>query len=218
MLKEIYDLKRTLSEKNISGIALDIDETLSITVNWFAEKMLTKFGNPENLTVTELITKYKYTYNVPYWQHQEALDWVAEQIESNELQEQLPIIENANTYVNEINLHVPIVAYITNRPETVLSGTKNWLAKHNFSQAPIIARENYIPHLVGTTWKATVLEFLYPQVKAIVDDNASLVKALSKNYPGRVYLYDNKESPRNDIDIVVCKTWQDVVNRIKDSR
>lgn len=48
------------------GLAVDIDETLSWTLKYWVEKMAEKFGNPENLSVLEIIKKYRYSQNVPY--------------------------------------------------------------------------------------------------------------------------------------------------------
>lgn len=61
MLSDIYELKQKLISENRKGIALDIDETLSWTIGYWVEKMQELFGNPENLTVRQLIEKYRYT-------------------------------------------------------------------------------------------------------------------------------------------------------------
>jgi len=37
------------------------DETLSWTIGYWIEEMQNKFGNPENLTVKEMVEKYRYT-------------------------------------------------------------------------------------------------------------------------------------------------------------
>ncbi len=93
------------------------------------EEMQNKFGNPENLTIKEMVAKYRYTQNVPYWQHDEALKWVDEKINSNSTQESLPLIEGASVFLNRIDPIIPIVAYITIRPERVIEGTKKLVDK-----------------------------------------------------------------------------------------
>src|SRR3712207_157728 len=95
------------------GLALDIDETLCKTNAYWIEQMQALFGNPECLSVQEIIDKYRYTQSVPYWQIEAAIKWMEEQRVSNEVQENLPLIENANHIVNKINEVVPILAYIT---------------------------------------------------------------------------------------------------------
>jgi hypothetical protein len=198
----------------VPGIAVDIDETLSWTIGYWVQEMQKKFGNPENLTVKEMIEKYRYTQNVPYWQHSEALVWVDEKINSNETQENLPLIEGSSEYLNKINKIIPIVAYITIRPERVLAGTKNWLKKHNFPEAPIICRPDDIVHGNGSEWKAKILEKLYPNVLGIIDDNAKLLESLNKDYPGKVFLYDH--SSHYDFSFAIaCKNWSEVYEEIK---
>jgi len=210
-------LKEKLSAKHIRGLALDIDETLSWTIGYWVKEMQVKFGNPENLSVGALITKYRYTQNVPYWQTKEALAWMESSRNSNDLQATLPLIENTNTIVQKINRIVPIVVYLTTRPETFIAGTRKWLREHNFPLVDIIARPPGIPAAEGNHWKATMLEKLYPEVLGIIDDNPAVADNLSNSYKGTVYLYDNTKHHRNDISIIACKTWEDVVKNIKKS-
>jgi hypothetical protein len=54
--------------ENNPGIALDIDDTLSNTTRHFISVLQKKFGNPENLTVDEMIEKYHIMPNISYWQ------------------------------------------------------------------------------------------------------------------------------------------------------
>lgn len=215
MLNDVYQLKSELIKQKKPGIALDIDETLSWTIGWWVEKMQEIFGNPEKLTVPQLIKKYRYTNNVPYWQSEEALKWMEDQRTSNSLQEQLPLIADANKIANEINKRIPIVAYITTRPDSVISGTYAWLEKHGFPKAPVIARPRYVEASKGNMWKADVLNYLYPQVAGIIDDNPGLVDHMSAEYKGTIYLYDNTEHARTDIKVVPCANWQEVKEKIK---
>ena len=78
------------------GLAVDIDETLSWTIGYWIEHMQEKFGNPENLSVKEMVKKYKYTQNIPYYQTEEILNWIKNRIHSDELQKELPLIEGSN--------------------------------------------------------------------------------------------------------------------------
>ncbi len=196
------------------GLAVDIDETLSWTIGYWIEEMQNKFGNPENLTVKEMAEKYRYTQNVPYWQHAEVLEWIDEKINSNETQEDLPLIEGSSAYLNRINQIIPVAAYITIRPERVLEGTNNWLKKHNFPIAPVICRPNELAHSNGNEWKAKVLEELYPKVLGIIDDNAKLLQFLSPEYKGRVFLYDHHDNLGFSF-AVACKDWLKVYKEVK---
>lgn len=196
------------------GLALDIDETLALTSTYWTELLMEKFSNPENLTAAEIISKYRYTQNVPYWQTEEAFRWMEEARESDLLQEQLPLIINANHSVKKINEIVPIVAYVTIRPSSVNLGTRNWLRKHDFPEAPIIHKPDTIDHAEGNKWKAKLLYKAYPQILGIIDDNPSVPQHLPEKYPGVVFLYDNDDHPRKDIHVIPCKEWSDVYTAV----
>lgn len=215
MATKTNELKQYLQQKKIRGLALDIDETLSWTVGFWVEKLQQIFGNPENLSVKELVFKYRYTQNVPYWQTEEALKWMKDHRHSDEIQGMLPLIENSNTIVQKINEIIPIVFYVTTRPETVIGGTQKWLKKHNFPDVKIIAKPLNVDTKDGNKWKARVLEELYPEIVGIIDDNPSLVDHLSKDYKGSIYLYDNIDHIRKDINIIPCKTWEDIFTKVQ---
>lgn len=199
----------------LEGIALDIDETLSYTIGYWVSEMQRLFGNPENLSVEELVAKYRYTQNVPYWQTQEALAWAEAHRNSNEIQIKLPLIKGADVYVKKINEIVPIVAYISIRPDVVIDGTQTWLDMYGFPKAPIICRPSSIPTEKGSEWKAKVLEELYPKVKGIIDDNNSVLKFLKKDYRGIIFLYDHKQAVSSPLNTIHCKDWQDVYSNVK---
>lgn len=216
MLKDIYQLKQKLEEKNIKGIALDIDETLSWTIGYWVEKMQTLFGNPENLSVEELIKKYRYTQNVPYWQTEEAFEWMSEQMNSNNLQKELPLIENADKFVQDLNEIVPVVAYVTVRPDSVASGTREWLKKHKFPEADLISRPRFVTKKDGNAWKSDVLYFLQDSVIGIVDDNIGLVEEMRDDYSGTIYLYSHEKIGfETNFKTVACKSWKDVIANVK---
>lgn len=218
MNAELIAFKNRLIDAQIRGLAIDIDETLSWTIGYWVEQMQKKFGNPEDLSIQDIITKYRYTQNVPYWQTEEARAWMDEHRNSNEIQEVLPLIAYADTSIQQINKLVPIVCYLTTRPVTVIEGTKKWLQKYNFPQAEIIARPRDVHLTEGNKWKAEILEYLYPQVEGIIDDNPGLVTHLSKTYQGSIYLYDNGETTRKDITILPCKKWEDVLQTVRDDK
>lgn len=213
--KEIVALKKRLKANNIKGLALDIDETLSFTIGYMIEELIKKFGNPENLTAEEIAKKYKHTDKIPYWQNKECRELLDNIIKTNEIQKDLPLIENSNLLVNKVNKIIPILAYITVRPKTIFEGTKFWLKKHNFPKATIITKPIGILRKDGNKWKAKVLEYLYPEISGIVDDNPGLSFCFGKNYKGKVFLYDNVEVKKKDINIIPCKDWKAVLVAVK---
>ena len=216
--KEIISLKRKLKLAGVTGLALDIDETLSFTIGLMVERLTDKLGSPENLTAKEIFKKYRHTDKIPYWQNDEAKKIINEIIHSNEIQKDLPLIENSNKVVQKINETIPIVAYITVRPKSIISGTRFWLEKHGFPKAPIIAKSRNIDRKLGNKWKSKVLEYLYPQVVGIVDDNPGLTKYFGKKYKGVVYLYESVETERKDINVVPCENWEMVAKKVKECK
>jgi hypothetical protein len=175
------------------------------------------FGNPENLTVEELIQKYRYTQNVPYWQTPEALEWAEHHRNSDDIQTKLPLIKDANKYVKKINDIIPIVAYISIRPAVVMNGTQIWLDKYDFPEAPLICRSINLSAEEGSRWKAGVLENLYPKVRGIIDDNASVLKFLKPDYPGTVFLFSHEHYSPNHIRTIPCKDWPATYGAVKDN-
>ena len=220
MTTQIQQLKNKLKDLNIKGLALDIDETLSDTgPHWF-EHML-NFHNPEKMSKEEVMEQYQFIEDVPHWKTEEATKHMEETLHSNDFNEAIPLIEGADKAVQEINEIIPIIAYITARPGTVRQGTLTWLKKHHFPEADLITRGVDIPleefNLNKNKWKAEILCELFPEIIGIVDDNPVLAHQLEKlGYKGTLYLYGKESSEfKNKEGILVCPTWRDVVDSIK---
>jgi 5'(3')-deoxyribonucleotidase len=196
------------------GIALDIDETLSWTLGHWVREMQERFGNPEGLSVEELIAKYRYTQNVPYWKSPEVDAWVDEQLTNDDLQTRLPVIDGAIEGVARLVEIVPVNAYITIRPNSVDRGTKTWLDEKGFPEAHLISRPESIPFVHGHQWKARTLERLYPGVQGIVDDNAAVLHYLSSDYKGTIFLYDT-EVAEPDPRVIACRDWDAVYRAVR---
>ena len=220
MNQKISELKNKLKEQGIKGLALDIDETLSDTnPHWF-EHMI-NFHRPEGMSNEEIIEKYRFVEEVPGWRTEEADKYIQEALHSNDFNESIPLIEGADKAVQELNKLVPIVAYVTARPTTVIEGTLRWLKKHNFPDAELITRPQDDKGLEDfntnkNRWKAGVLNTLYPEVLGIVDDNPVLAHELEAlDYKGRLYIY-GKEGGEfiNHEHILVCPTWKDVLEAV----
>jgi hypothetical protein len=197
------------------GLAVDIDETLSWTIGYWFRELRRLFGNPEGLSVQELITKYRYFQHVPYWQTTEALEWAAQKIYDNDLQKVLPLIKNSNLILNKVNKIIQIKEYLTIRPIKVVEGTGHWLVKHKFPKAKIVARPPEISREDGHRWKAQVLSAGYPKILGIIDDNPVLFDYLPKNYPGVVLLYDMKKFETDRKNVYSCPNWNSVLTVVK---
>lgn len=198
------------------GIALDIDETLSDTAYDFFSKCIVEYGNPEELTIEELLAKYRYSYNVPYWPTKQDAEWVKNYFESNEIQKGIPLIDNSNEHVQNLAEIVPINKYVTARPEVVENGTRNWLDKHSFPDVEIILKPMSVNPEDGNKWKAGVLVDLYPEIIGIVDDNPGLIEFLPSDYKGVVFLYNYSENYETDLNVISCENWIEVIQKARE--
>mmetsp|Transcript_65462 Transcript_65462/g.77486 ORF Transcript_65462/g.77486 Transcript_65462/m.77486 type:complete len:223 (+) Transcript_65462:38-706(+) len=209
-------LKSSLAASGNSGLVIDIDETLSATnVTWF-QRCVDLFGNPEGLTVSELISKYHLAQFNPAWQSDEAKAWMHRQRNSPEAQDNLPLIPGAVQGVRNLAKITSVVAYLTVRPESVNNNTIKWLMKNDFPKLPVVAKPDSVPFEEGNQWKARTLHDLWPEVVGIVDDNPKLPTFAGAGYPGDIYLFGRGEVESGYEWAIPCKTWQCVVKRIEE--
>jgi hypothetical protein len=208
--ESVIQLKNDLIDKNISGIALDIDETICSTCELWIEKAIEKFGNPTNLSSNELFKKYKRLQNIPFWNNEELIECVEDLINDEDMHFNAEPFENIKIEIEKLNENLNVVAYITARPELLSKITENWLVKYNFPIVPVILKPNEICYKKGNEWKARVLEYLYPQVCSIVDDNPKLGKEISDEYKGRIYLLSYESHENEKHNVVACYDWEKV--------
>lgn len=103
-MKNIIALKNKLKNAHKQGLALDIDGVLSWTGTAWVKQLQKKFGNPENLTVAQIIKKYHFTKNIPYWQTPQVQIFKDKLEKSNDLQKNLPLIKDSLKFVQNINI------------------------------------------------------------------------------------------------------------------
>ncbi len=206
--------EKLLSEKRI-GIALDIDDTLAATNEIFFKVLYEKFGNPENLSVEEGLNKYSITHNVPYWQTDEVKKFMVDVRRSTDINISIPPTKDSVSAIKEISKEIECLCYLTARPESLRKLTEEWLRKNNFPDIPVIMRPDEIDDAHITIWKGPILEYLYPSVIGIIDDNPGFAKTVSPEYKGTLFLYNNKKIPDIHIKTLPGKTWSDVINNIK---
>ncbi|OGH07753.1 MAG: hypothetical protein A2171_02560 [Candidatus Levybacteria bacterium RBG_13_35_9] len=214
-MNKITVFKSRLKKSKIRGLALDIDETISHTAKYWVDVLTVKFGNPEGLTAREIFRKYRRIQEYPHWKTKEALEWMEWAKQADEIQQDIPLIENANHIVNKIHKIKPIVCYITARPDIILPGTKKWLDKHGFPKAEIITSSKSIGHIEASKLKVDLLIKLYPEVVGIVDDNLRLIEDLPSSYKGTLFLYDIEDNISDRENIISCATWEEVYKQIK---
>lgn len=208
-MHDLEKLKQKLSGLK-PGLALDIDDTLSQTWAYWGQEMLRRFGNPEGLTWQEIRQRYRRCENVPYWQTEEAEAWMDSSRKGGAYYGGLACIQGAHETVSQIHKHTPIHLYLTARSIETLDVTYDWLARHGYPDAEVIARPLDVPYKDTYLWKAGVLKELYPSVLGIVDDDANLPAHLSDDYTGSIYVIGEERHVRDDARVRHCPTWEDV--------
>lgn len=186
-------------------LAIDIDETLAQTNLTWARHHIQTYGNPEALMAEEIIKKYRFVKDVPYWQIDEAKRWVEAEINSIEAQLKIPVIEESVAIMKRI----PVVCYLTNRPAQTTKGTQEWLRMHGFPDKKVISS------IKGLEWKAQTLKEMFPEVTGIIDDNIGLLEQIKSNYKGMIFLYSHASTFNSDLNVIPCPTWGDIGREVQ---
>lgn len=218
--QQYSQFKDLLASSRIAGLCTDIDDTVADTNRFWTQNMIKKFGNPEKLGPDELIKKYRYVKNIPYWQCEEVERWITNQHTSNYGVLAIPLIKDANNAIHKINEIYPMIGYLTGRQESTLCGTKKWLSDHSFPELHILNQPtDYVMHELGVSngneWKAKTLEYLFPQITGTIDDNEGLLTYLSPDYEGTIYLFSHEFCEDTDLNVVCCPDWNEVINEVK---
>lgn len=114
--ESVLQLKKKLINKNISGIALDIDETLCSTCELYIGKAIEKIGNPTKLSPNELFKKYKLLQNLPFYNKEELIKCIEYLINDEDIHFNVEPFENVNIEIKKLHENLNVVAYITARP------------------------------------------------------------------------------------------------------
>jgi len=86
MNSEIVAFKEQLKDKGTKGLVIDLDETLSNTIHYWALELAKSFGNPQNLSTEEIIKRI-YAQDVPFWKLEELQKWMILALKSEEMTE-----------------------------------------------------------------------------------------------------------------------------------
>jgi hypothetical protein len=210
---DIVAFKKQLKDKGTQGLVIDLDETLSGTVHYMAGELARLYGNPLNLSIEELCERMN-AHDVPFWKLEEIREWGLQALESAEMTEAYPIIAGADQAVAKIVQVIPVAGYLTLRQTSVRNATERWLKKHGFPAAPVITRPDDLKLAAGMKWKADTLAYLYPQVSGLIDDTLDIFNYLPSNYQGTIFLYGQTDYPQSDLNIIPCKTWDDVYKKV----
>ncbi|MEK6887740.1 MAG: hypothetical protein AABX14_02215 [Candidatus Aenigmatarchaeota archaeon] len=130
--------KAALESDGLSGLGLDIDETLAGTNIYWAGLILKRYGHPDFHDPTKIIQTHGYVRNVPEWQTEEIQAEVNRFIHSDEVVLSIPPVQDAQAGVAAIVKRKPLACYVNGRPQEVGDATYKWLRKHGFPLVPVI--------------------------------------------------------------------------------
>lgn len=213
---DISALKNRLAATGRRGLVVDLDETISATIEHWAAELLEVFGNPGNLSPHDVVRRMS-NGDIPFDNPEEVTEWMIRALASEELTESYPIIEGADIALAKIDRVVPVVGYLTIRQDAVRAATQRWLTAHGFPDGPVITRPDGM-QAGGMQWKAATLAALHPHVVAAIDDTADFIQYLPDDYPGTIFLYGKPDHAQDRVDVVPCPTWDDVYARVAERR
>jgi len=196
------------------GLLLDIDNTLSATSKSFFSFLAERFGVPDGETVESLFARYQYSWRVPMWQTRE-IEEVSDSLEySNSHHQNMEVIEEARQGVSMLRGMIPIVAYITTRPEVLRNATEKWLAKNGFPLAPVVMRPDSLHRKSGNAWKVEQVKTLFKDSIGIVDDHHDVGRGLADDYDGTVFIFGGRAPNICSNNTIHCPTWNMVVESL----
>jgi len=213
-------IKDSLVTSGVSGLSLDLDDTLADTNVYWAQHFISELGNPEGLDTYGIIKKYRYVKDVPYWDNSITDPWITKNHLSDNEKTRLPIMFNSINWIQEIQKTIPFSIYLTGRPQNTIDGTQKWINSKGLPDLPILAQPNKkvlekMNLLDGNEWKTKVLEYLFPEIKGTIDDNLKLAEATTKNYQGTIYLFSQDVGTIVSRNVVCCPSGEDLIKEIK---
>jgi 5'(3')-deoxyribonucleotidase len=196
-------------------LAVDLDETVAWTVGHWMTRLRNEFPIEGSPSVEQLIHEHRFAQNVPHWKtNTEALKRMQQFRCCPELHRELPIIPGSVEALRRLE-NLFSFEYLTMRNEIVLEATKDWLLLHKFPAGDVTVCPSETPLAEKTSWKARVLELRYPNLVGIIEDHPDVIQSLPGNYKGTVFFYSHTESPRSDIRVIPCPTWEHVEQNIR---
>jgi hypothetical protein len=201
------------------GLACDIDESLSFTAFSWMVHSIRLFGNPEGMSPQELVDKYHFSFNVPYWiSRPDFWDKVGPIIYENDFQRELPVMPGAVDAIKRIQSSMGIACYATARPIAVEAGTRDWLQSHGFPNVDILMRPQEVGFKEGDLEKVRAVVSLYPTITGLIDDKAAVVNYFPADYKGTIYHLGTEKPVRTDIKVIPCKDWCTLAQEVSRAR
>ena len=126
-------------------------------------------------------------------------------------------MNGSQTSVAQILQRKPIVCYFTGRSSSTKRATYDWIRENGFPESEIFFQPDTVELSKmgfgsGNEWRAKLLEFLFPYIESIVDDNEELLDYI-RGYQGTIYLL-GKSGQSQRPNVFHCPDWSSVVEEI----
>lgn len=201
------------------GIFVDIDDTISETSKYIIDTLNYEFGNDEKLPNKKILEEYHFFSKLDCRKIKKIINRIDDIYMNGEFTTNLEPVEDSLEGIVTIDKFIPIIGYMTARPDNFLDDTESWLDRNGFPKLPIIMRPREM--LSGDThvknrsqWKANLLE-KYRNSFGIIDDDENISKFISTDYHGKIFLYNSKNNFAKNKNVVHCYNWKHVEVEIK---
>ena len=170
-----------------------------------------------DLTIDEMVKKYTFAKDVPYWGGNAGIHSRLVEIRTNpEEILQVPPIASAIESLNRIHERVPVKCYFSTRPQSLWAATSEWLKQNGFPQAELILTPDDVPNREADQWKVDLISKRL-DISGIIDNSNEVVSLFPDDYHGIVFHFGTSVSPANkNYEIISCPEWRHVergVNR-----
>ncbi len=196
-----------------TGLAFDIDDTLSSTSDGYFDLLNLTHPAPTYLTKELFRKKYARTGEVTHWRSiQDAYDLLISKVNCPQFHYELSPFPHAIEQTTILNNHNFFACYLTARKEDMRELTQRWLDEQGFPKKPLIMRDNTIEFSNHTQWKTAALHSLYPYIQGLIDNDARILSHLQqRSYPGNLYLFGLSPHEYNgNGTITVRETWREM--------
>ncbi len=199
------------------GLALDIDDTISLTSDGYFDLLRQEFPAPSYLTKELFRKHYAITGITLHWKDiSNAYELLKTKVNDSQFHYELSPFPHAVHHTNTLHHHQLFSCYLTARKEDMRTLTQRWLDEHGFPKKPLIMRNNTIDYANQVKWKTSTLHALQPHITGLIDNDTRILSHLQQQkYPGRMYLFGLSEHEYNgNGSITVRETWPEMATVI----
>ena len=194
-------------------IALDIDDTLSLTKEYLITFLANNYNISTNLDPQSFLKRYKNPEDHPNWQSHNIQSTIAHTYNDPAFLNKIPPRLIAQKYLTKFGTSIKISCYISSRLDCHTSLTKKWLMRHRFPNASVILRQ---PHIKKHDWKLTSLAQQHLQTHYLIDDHLlNLQSQTIASYPKALW-YNPYQIIQDSGTIKVFNHWKQIYKFLKD--